>query len=561
MPDGIPFSIGLEALPADALRQPTAMGGGGVGGMGMMGGASFMGGTIGLGAVQTDGDFITDQSLKQAYIPMTVFQSFPVKLPDGTYTMVSDHTGKGDDAGTNLGGLAVSLNRGIAGCPDNFNKSILNGMKDKVPNFKVGASCSTKFGTQYLKYFYPDVQWGVNDFGTLKNRLLLCAEVVCPISSTEGKPIRIKMCDEGPWHVNAIDIMGAFCMLSNYADIFKVYGTINGKEEKLDNTTYQFPCKDAGYDYVKGEIPGYGPEKMLEYSENVKETAAFSNYHGSTKGGETNRLGHSMTRVRFFVDPSQKADAEKLLGHSIPDEFCKTNYDGEVVQIGGGMSMAGMVNVDNSSLAGMIINAGLRVGQYCVSRGVKYGDARTLVKADPNKDKGMKIVARDLTTDCSGGVWWILAEAGLLKKPTEWPPATPFYRTNFQNKFVEGVGLVEVDISQLQPGDIILWDRNKSENNHVAIYAAPGKCFDFGSQKRVSSMQPGNKGLNDSSAIAGRKIWRVVPTGSRSNIIRLIKSNSYSSNELNFIRCFFVSISFNKCFTSTAYSCCRLFWF
>ena len=544
MPDGIPFSIGLEALPADALRQPTAMaGGGGAGGMGggfgdmgMMGGASFMGSTVGLGAVQTDGDFITDQSLKQAYIPMTVFQSFPVKLPDGTYTMVSDQTSTADGAGTNLGGLAVSLNGGIAGCPDGFNESILNGMKDKVPNFKVGASCSTKFGTQYLKYFYPDVQWGERDFGKLKSRLLLCAEVVCPISSTEGKPIRIKMCDEGPCHKNAIDVMGAFCMLSNYADIFKVYGKINGKNENIDNTTYQFPFKDAGYDYVKGEIPGYGPEGMLQLKQNVKVTTAFSRYGGSTKGGETNNIGHAMTRVRFFVDPSQKADAEKLLGHPIPDEFCKTNYDGEVVQIGGGMSMAGMVNVDNSSLAGMIMNAGLRVGQYCSSHGFKYSwDGRTLSNAPAGS--GMKIVAKS-STDCSAGVWWILGEAGLLKNPTGWPPNTVFFRKNFQSSFVDGVGLVEVDISQLQPGDIVLWDRGKSQGNHIAIYAAPGKCFDFGSTKRIGSMQPVNKGLNDPSAIAGRKFWRVVPAGTAQGAVNsehrtgVTSSGSYSQADM-----------------------------
>lgn len=535
----VPFSIGLETLPAELLQNnqmaqggmaPGAMGGASMDPFFAAGGSAFSGGIIGMGNVQLDGNFITDRNLKQASMPMTVFQSFPVQLPDGTYTMVSDQTSTSDGAGTNLGGLSHVLNGGICGCPDGFNESVLQGMQDKVPNFKVGASCSAKFGQQYLEYFYPEVQWGAKDFSKMKVRGYICAEVVCPISASEGKVIRVKMVDEGPVHKVAIDIMGAFCMLDSYKDIFSVYGKINGKNETIDNTTYKFPFASAGYDYVNGEIPGYGPAKMLELRKNVKVNTAFSRYGGSTKGGATNDVGHAITRVRFFIDQSHKEAAEKVIGHALPEEIFKTNYQGEVVQltpIG-----AGPINVDNSSLAGMIINAGVKVGQYCHSNKFVYSwNGRTLSNAPAGSN--MKVVAKS-STDCSAGVWWILAEAGMLKKPTGWPPNTVFFRKNFTSSLIDGISVIEVDINSIQPGDIILWDRGKSAGNHIAIYSGPGKCFDFGSTKRIGSIQPVSKGLNDKSAIAGRKVWRVVPAGTAQGVVNSEhKANVRSSGSLS----------------------------
>lgn len=547
MPDNsIPFSIGLETLPADALRQDGAMGGmmggggsmGGFGGPGFMGvgGSAFTGGIVGMGDVQLDGNFVTDRSLKQAAMPMTVFQSFPVQLPDGTYTMVSDQTSTSDGAGTNKGGLSQVLNGGICGCPDGFNESILTGMQPKVTNFKVGASCSAKFGQQYLQYFYPEVQWGAKDFSKMKVRGYICAEVVCPISATEGKVIRVKMVDEGPVHKVAIDIMGAFCMLDSYKDIFSVYGKINGKNETIDNTTYKFPFASAGYDYINGEIPGYGPTQMLELRKNVKINTAFSKYGGSTKGGATNNVGHAITRVRFFIDQSHKEAAEKVIGHPLPEDIFKTNYDGEIVQLTPVGMGAPLTNVDNSTLAGRIINAGIKVGQYCHNNGFKYSwDGRTLNTAPAGS--GMAVVAKS-STDCSAGVWWILAEAGFLKKPTGWPPNTVFFRKNFSSSLVDGISVVEVSINQIQPGDIILWDRGRSQGNHIAIYSGPGKCFDFGSTKRIGSIQPVNKGLDDKSAIAGRKVWRVVPAGTAQGAVAsehksgVRASGSYSQGDM-----------------------------
>ena len=41
-----------------------------------------------------------------------------------------------------------------------------------------------------------------------------------------------------------------------------------------------------------------------------------------------------------------------------------------------------------------------------------------------------------------------------------------------------------------------------------------GDEFDFGSDERVKAPQPGNKNLVDRSAVAGRKVWRIVAKNS-----------------------------------------------
>lgn len=174
--------------------------------------------------------------------------------------------------------------------------------------------------------------------------------------------------------------------------------------------------------------------------------------------------------------------------------------------------------VDNSNLAGRIINAGIKVGTYCHSNKFSYSwQNRTIKQAPPGS--GLMYAPSGTTTDCSAGVWWILGEAGLLKNPTGWPPNTVFFRKDFSSSFIDGVSLIEVDIANIQAGDIILWDRGKSQGNHIAIFSSMGKCFDFGSSKRIGSMQPVSKGLVDNSAVAGRKVWRVVPAGTiQSNV-------------------------------------------
>lgn len=167
--------------------------------------------------------------------------------------------------------------------------------------------------------------------------------------------------------------------------------------------------------------------------------------------------------------------------------------------------------VDNSNLAGRIINTAMKVANYCRSNNFSYSWENRTIKQAP-AGSGLTY-APSSTTDCSAGVWWVLGEAGLLKNPTGWPPNTVFFRKDFSSSFVDGVSVIEVDVANIQAGDIILWDRGKSQGNHIAIFASMGKCFDFGKTERIRAQQPVNKALTDKTAIAGRKVWRVVPAG------------------------------------------------
>lgn len=170
-------------------------------------------------------------------------------------------------------------------------------------------------------------------------------------------------------------------------------------------------------------------------------------------------------------------------------------------------------NVPASDIAGRILNAGIKVGQYCNANKLTYDQGDRALKAAPPGSGMTYIPRKNNGTDCSAGTWWILAEAGLLKNPTAWPINTTGYRNSPAIHLADGYIATEVPVESIQPGDIIMWDRGKDSNNHVAIFASMGKCFDFGSKRSVSNLQPVNRGLVDSSAVAGRRVWRISSAG------------------------------------------------
>ena len=168
--------------------------------------------------------------------------------------------------------------------------------------------------------------------------------------------------------------------------------------------------------------------------------------------------------------------------------------------------------VGASDVAGRIMNAGIKIGQYCSSHGFKYNNGDRALKQAAAGNNISYVPKHESGTDCSGGVWWIMAEAGLLKNPLNpYPINTTGYRTDFSSHLADGYKAVEVSVETIQPGDIIMWDRNLGSMNHVAIYASQGKCFNFG-KKSVPRLQPVNKGLVDSSA-KSRRVWRIMPAG------------------------------------------------
>lgn len=148
-----------------------------------------------------------------------------------------------------------------------------------------------------------------------------------------------------------LDVMGAFCMLKEYQSLFKIVGKYNGSTQPIDNTTLVFPFKDGGYDILKGEINGYTPEAMMQLRQSGQvnsNTALISSYYGGPVGNN----GDNICRVRFYIEPEHRAEAEKVCGHSLPDDLFKYNGNGYVGSLGG-VNTTGAVTDANIELTQM----------------------------------------------------------------------------------------------------------------------------------------------------------------------------------------------------------------
>lgn len=539
MPDNIPFSIGLsEVLTTQGLTQQfgrniTSAGAAVTDALSPVG-QGFSGTVIGLNDPEIeDNVYITDKALKQVYIEMTVFQSFPVQMEDGKYTFVSDNTSTKDGAGTNKGGLSHNCNGGICGFSDNFDESILDSQLESVKNFKVGASIGHAYGTEYLQKFYPEVKWDVKDFGKLQRAGCFIAEMVIPTSSSQGRPVRCALVDNGPRHKWAIDIMGSYCLLDEVKDLFRIKAQKADKSVQIiDGQTVKFPFANKKYDYINNEIPGYSPSAVKEWITsnclyNGVKTSPFIRYFGECVAGpKKSSNGNSMIRVKFYIDESKREEAEKRVGKSLPDDLFKPNYSGAVINIGNVPSLAASDIPQNGSIWERIYASGVNVSKLLLQRAAEnpgitlYKNGRNLQKTNQS---GFSVVSAK-GTDCSGGVFWILINAGLILPEGDamWPPNTGYMRP-YKNswppnlKLAPGIKVVSVPISNVQPGDLILWDRNKDSNNHLLIYAGPGKKFDFGGDASVKKQQPiAGSHLSTSPAgttyyVSSYAVWRFVP--------------------------------------------------
>lgn len=496
----IPFSLGLDNLNVSNPGQSGSL-------------------AIGEAAVgELSGYWVTDPSLKQVGMVMTVFQSFPVKVQGESkpYTMVVDQTSTVDGAGTNKGELCI----GVLGCPDGYDSALLAKVANntKGGGFKVGASFWNERGAEYLQHYYPEVGFTVSHVNKMRRACILNAEVVIPTSGTTGKAFRIKMVDEGPRPPYAyvkggnnaglwkLDIIGAFCMLTENQSLFEITGKYAGKNVKIDNTTYEFPFKDAHYDILTGEIPGYTPEAMQKIvSDGLvnPNKAMISKYFGHPIGGEV------ACRVKFYVDPAHRAQAEEIVGKPLPEDFFKTNGNYTA-----GISSVNFVPGDGS-IGAMIRQAATMVGYYCNTNKINYGAIGGYVK---NPD-GL-VIGKGRNIDCASGINCILATAGIFTfSPGEYYGNTAWWRSGGHlSKLAPGYTATKVFAGSaipadlLVPGDIILYDRGRDTNNHLSLYMGPGERADFGNSTSASSLQPLASSVRTALGSKDKQIvvWRIT---------------------------------------------------
>ena len=112
MPERFPFGIGLDISQLEIPAANTT-GFSSYPNMTFNNDATGYNGTkIGLSEPELqDGVFVSDTALKQVYIPMTVFQAFPVVLKDGTLTYVSDGVANSTTRGGYLAGGRLRISR------------------------------------------------------------------------------------------------------------------------------------------------------------------------------------------------------------------------------------------------------------------------------------------------------------------------------------------------------------------------------------------------------------------------------------------------------------------
>ena len=176
-------------------------------------------------------------------------------------------------------------------------------------------------GNEYLKYFYKNSGFKNGHFRKLANAYLLQAEVIVPLNQTTGKVILLKVMGFSP--VGIIDICSSICALDEMKDLF---GTINGQHGKgtSNKDWYELQPKflfhDSKYNPLTGEIGTFGPS----YIDNITISDVKSKW--KTFGCSAPTGNNVKFFVRFYVDPSNRAAAEKLLGFQLPDDFCKTKF-------------------------------------------------------------------------------------------------------------------------------------------------------------------------------------------------------------------------------------------
>jgi hypothetical protein len=313
----IKFSKGLDSIASASNLEGNQVSGFG-GGVG----------TSGLSGEVMNGGWISEESLKQIAVHLTVFQPAPLVKTSGTTTEYKLLKNAGL-----VGGETGTLCRGLPeGQPNSLLPAVLKNNEKALGvdgNFKVGASYAFTIeapagsdnipGIEYFKHYYPDLQ--INDEilrGWIKGHLLN-VEIIVPTSETAGNAYRLKIVDQGPKlktpeGLGIIDIMSPWALLSSNKDIFTV--TAEGGLDVTNSTEWKFPFADKSYDYLTGEIDGFGPSAEIKWGLTSHDTIDI-------KGFDIKKAGPC--RAKFFIDPSHKEQAEKVAGKALPEELFKCN--------------------------------------------------------------------------------------------------------------------------------------------------------------------------------------------------------------------------------------------
>lgn len=505
--------------------------------------------SVGSG-VELDGHFMKDAELKQDYIDLEHYLSFPIeyKNKDGQaeFAMYKDSSSNTDSAHTTgtlaYGGACCPL---LGASPAGSANSPSSGIGQRIlaaesalkeynggntTDFLVGAAVNPKTILDYFSHFYPSAQVTEQHINKLCQKGLLNAEVLFNFGGGKGKAFRLKIVDTYKTE-NKFCVMSVFFMTSALKSYCPLTGSHLDKTfSNARNDGYKFPLEDKRYDYKSGTIAGYNPNYIRSIADYIKFD--FSGSGNLTQFGVSQEnAGGAKCRVRYFIDEGKKGEAGTVCT-TLPDELFKTNYsDGSEQTFENTTVSIISGDVDNEKILQAVKILGPKIAAWTY-KGAKtiYARAGGTFTAGNSKFgtqywfSGLENLAADKGTsspvgphvDCSSWVTWVLIEAGAI---------TPGYQLTsgmFHNRcgtcsaasrLRPGYKLQLISkASDVRMGDIISWPK------HVAIAAQDGSLtrqFGMGSQQAINRYLTSTMSNDYGGATHA---WRVVKNANTTNV-------------------------------------------
>lgn len=508
MPDlitKIPIGFNLDGYDiinsAEQNSAPNAFSVGGTAG-GIMGGvdANWEGGLV-------DKRWVADTSLKQVQVQTTVFQSAPLQytadgkkyygevydgIDDYSYTGTGSYTGNPTGHGCIGARLRANdindcqsgkLSKTLQTWAESLEKSE-SGRKD----FYCGVAIVPQTIVAYLQHFY-NINVSGQQIVDVAKKKILCVEVLFNTGGTQGKAYRLKVVDSAcganskqgtPNTVirrmyceyDLLDIMTAVLLLNDFSDVARVISP--ELNLVVNNGDLVFPWASAGYNYKKGQIPGYGPQGIAglglvyESKPGTQISGSFVQYRTKV---HTSDGKQAVARARYFVDPENKETALSIIPN-LPDEFFQTNYTdrattyfNSLANLSNAGTMSEKIRLMAEQCSGVIANA------YTANNPYYYGNGQFTALPAGNSFK----YTINKYIDCDSFVDWILTELGIKQGPpgsissrkraSQWTPGL------LNQYLVSGYIATDLgtDISKAVPGDILIWGKRNS--HHAAIFA------------------------------------------------------------------------------------------
>lgn len=448
--------------------------------------------------LQTNGNWVIDQNLKLMKVRMTAFGGTPFINKDDKLCIATDKEC------TNIN---AQVKNGII-FPNTIDSDTIGFLGNRQNgDVLAGIYLNPSTGQEWFDKFFQGFSSGGQEYVKLLGAGLLHAEVVFENGPSSARRFVMKVV-QGPVYsendkfrcgITAISCgdpnmqkVGIALKCQGYGQLYK-----DNKTTLPENYTYNFK---------NGQVMGLNLKKLAALVDSKPIEASLSYEYTQA---------HAY--VRLFILPENQSKATTLLGVPIPEDLTKTNGI-KVITVT--KDVAAPNSVDDGTIATRIINAAIKVAHFIGVNRYRYGaggraicDAKTAsdthkVKANGKEVDKMNVISSGFSTDCSGYVWWVLAEAGLCKSK-EMHSTYEMKRSLSDSWLNEGYVFKKIEKGKQQRGDIGLV--NSSSGHHTGIVDTPTTNYGFGSARYLISDKPRTQQEIDAvkQSVPGFKGWEL----------------------------------------------------